>query len=238
MSRSSEHLCQETQRYSRSKEKNRCVDVSTTQFWQSCCVRSFHHSESIRMSWFVLIDTDCFTSVVFRRTATSMYSHRCSRSSSITEKSVSKLLQRRDTHASHMHDSFSTFFERTCVYSNLLFSLLPSSTTLNLIAFFFFCVRLVVIDENHRRDIINRSDNNINFDDKNSRLIVKHAIVNSQVLLQTVFESVRIIMIVPISILQEEMKTFNEVHSFLRSFEEFSSQCIENVNTLRNWHAT
>ena len=182
----------------------------------------------------MLINTDCFTSVVFRRTATSMYSHRCSRSSSIIEKSVSKLLQRRDTHAFHMHDSFSTFFEQMCIYSNLLFSLLPSSTTLNLIAFFFFCIRLVIIDENYRRDIINHSDNNIDFDDKNSRLIVKHAIINSQVLLQTVFESVRIIMIVSISILQEEMKTFNEVYSFLRLFEEFLSQCIENVNTLRN----
>ncbi len=152
-----------------------------------------------------------------------MYSHICSRSSSITEKSVSKLLQRRDTHASHMHDSFSTFFERTCVYSNLLFSLLSSSTALNLIAFFFSCVRLVVIDENHQRDIINRSDDDINFDGKNSRLIVKHAIINSQVLLQTVFKNIRIIMIVSISTLQEETKTFNEVHSLLKSFEEFSS---------------
>ncbi len=238
MSRSSEHLYQETQRHSRSKEKNRCIDVLTTQFWQSCCVRSFHHSESIQMSWFMLIDINCFTSIVFRRTTTSMYSHRCSQSSSIIEKSVSKLLQRRDTHTFHMHDSFSTFFERTCVYSNLLFSLLPSSTTLNLIAFFFSCVRLVVIDENHRRDIINHSDNDIDFDDKNFRLIVKHAIINSQVLLQTVFESVCIIMIVSISTLQEEMKTFNEIHSLLRSFKEFSRQCIENVNTLRNWHVT
>ena len=182
----------------------------------------------------MLIDINCFTSIVFRRTTTSMYSHRCSQSSSIIEKSVSKLLQRRDTHTFHMHDSFSTFFERTCVYSNLLFSLLPSSTTLNLIAFFFSCVRLVVIDENHRRDIINHSDNDIDFDDKNFRLIVKHAIINSQVLLQTVFESVCIIMIVSISTLQEEMKTFNEIHSLLRSFKEFSRQCIENVNTLRN----
>ncbi len=163
-----------------------------------------------------------------------MYSHRCSRSSPITGKSVIKLLQRRDTHASHMHDSFSTFFERTCVYSNLLFNLLPSNTTLNLIAFFFFCIRLVVIDENHRRDIINCSDNDIDFDGKNPRLIVKHTIVNPQELLQTVFESVRIIMIVSISILQEESKAFNEVHSPLRSFEEFPSQYIENVNTLRN----
>ncbi len=238
MSRSSEHLCQETQRHLKSKEKNRCVNVSTTQFWQNCCVCSFHHSESIWMSWFMLINTNCFTSVVFRCTVTSMYSHRCSRSSSITEKSVSKLLQRRDTHTFHMHDSFSTFFERMCIYFNLLFSLLSSSTTFNLITFFFSCVRFIVIDENHRRDIINHSDNDINFDDKNSRLIVKHAIINSQVLLQTVFESIRIIMIVSISIFQEEMKMFNEIRSLLRSFKEFSRQCIKNVNTLRNWHVT
>jgi len=182
----------------------------------------------------VLIDTNYFTLVVFRRITTSIYLHKCSRSSSITRKLVSKLLQRRDTYASYMHNSFSTFFKRTCVYPNLLFSLLPLSTTLNLIAFFFSCVRFVVIDKNYWRDIINRSDNDIDFDDKNSQLIAKHAIVNSQVLFQTIFESVRIIMIVSISTLQGETKAFNEICSPLRSFKEFSRQCIENVNTLRN----
>jgi len=186
----------------------------------------------------VLIDTNYFTSVVFHRTATSMHSHRDSRSSSITETSVSKLLQRRDTHAFHMHDSFSTFFKRTYVYSNFLFSLLPSSTTLNLIAFFFSCARFVIVGENDRRDVINHSDDDFDFDDENLELIVKHAIVNSQVLLQTVFESVHIIMIVSVSTLQREMKMFNEVHSLLRSFKKLSSQCIENVNTLRNRHVT
>ena len=167
-----------------------------------------------------------------------MYSHRCSRSSSTTGKSVSKLLQRRDTHASHMHGSSSTFSGRTCVYPNLLFSLLPSSTTLNLTAFFFSCARPVVIGENHRRGITNRSGNDTDFGGKNPRLVAKHAIVNPQVLLQTVFESVRIIMAVPIPTLQGETKAFNEIRSPLRSFKEFPRQCIENVNTLRNWHAT
>jgi len=130
----------------------------------------------------VLIDTNCFTLIVFRCITTPMYLHKCSRSNSIIKKSISKLLQRRDTHASYMHDLFLTFFKRTCVYSNFLFSLLSSNTTFNLIAFFFSCVRLVIIDKNYRRDIINRSDNNIDFNNKNPRLIAKYAIVNLQVL--------------------------------------------------------
>jgi len=97
----------------------------------------------------VLIDINYFTLVVFRCITTSMYSHRCNQISSIIKKLVFKLLQRRDIYAFYMHDLFLTFFERTYVYFNSLFSFLSLNTTFNLIAFFFSYVRFIVIDKNY-----------------------------------------------------------------------------------------
>lgn len=96
-----------------------------------------------------------------------MYLHKYNRSSSIIRKLIIKLLQRQDTYAFYIYSLFLTFFKQTCVYSNLLFNLSSSNTTFNLIVFFFFCIRLIVISKNYQKDISNCSNNNINFNNKN-----------------------------------------------------------------------
>ena len=147
-------------------------------------------------------------------------------------------VERGDTHASHMHGSSSTFSGRMYVYPNLLFSPLPLSAMLALTAFIFPGARSVIIGENDRRGITNRSGDNANFGGNDPGLIAEHAIVSSQMILQTVFESVRIVMAILIPPLQGQAKALKEVCPSLRSFKEFPSQCVENVNTLRSWHAT
>lgn len=137
-----------------------------------------------------------------------------------------------------MHGSSSTFSGRMCVYPNLLFSPLPLSAILALTTFFFLYARSVIIGEDDWRGTTNCSGDDANFGGNDPGLIAKHAIVDSQIIPQTVFKGVHIIMVVPISTLQRETKSFQEVRSPLRSFKEFSSQRIENVNTLRSWYTT
>ena len=170
--------------------------------------------------------------------ASLLHSHRRSRSASTTAKSVSNLLQRRDTYASYMYGSSLTFSGRMCVYPNLLFSPLPLSATPALTAFFFPGARSVIIGENDRRGMTDSSGDDANFGGNDPGLIAEHAIVGSQMILQTVFEGVRIIMAIPIPPFQRKTKAFNEVRLPLRSSKEFPSQRIENMNTLGSWHAT
>ena len=88
------------------------------------------------------------------------------------------------------------------VYPNLLFSPLPLSVILALTAFIFPGARSVIISENDRRGITNRSGDNANFSGNDPGLIAEYTIVSSQIILQIVFESICIVIAILILPLQ------------------------------------